>query len=104
MSTANILGRRLSLTIYAVIACIDHLLQASTYSLAQLIVGRILSGIGVGAVNAIVPVWQSKTTSPKNRGKNVINLGSFIVSNIALAAWINFALSFYQELSMCCRL
>ncbi|OAG11538.1 general substrate transporter [Paraphaeosphaeria sporulosa] len=104
MSTANLLGRRLSLSLYAAIACIGLLLQASTFSLPQLIVGRIVTGLGVGGVNAIVPVWQSETTSPRNRGKNVIVLGTFVASGIALAAWINFALSFHQGSSLCWRL
>lgn len=104
ISVANWLGRRRSLAVYAGITCIGLVLQASAFSLGQLIVGRIASGIGVGGVNSIVPVWQSETTNPKSRGKNVIVSGTFVASGIALAAWVNFGLSYDQSSSLCWRL
>jgi sugar porter (SP) family MFS transporter len=101
---ANRLGRRLSLVIFAGIASIGLALQASTFTLGQLIVGRIISGLGVGGVNAIVPVWQSECTTPQSRGKNVVILGIFVASGIASAAWVNFGLSFHQDSQICWRL
>ncbi|KKY20861.1 putative mfs sugar [Phaeomoniella chlamydospora] len=93
----NRLGRRKSLVIVAFIALAGVVIQASSFSLPQLIVGRILGGIGTGGVNAIVPVWQSECTKPKSRGKNVIVLGTFIAIGVALASWINLGLSFVEE-------
>jgi MFS family permease len=69
-----------------------------------LVVGRIISGIGVGGVNAVVPVWQAECSKPKNRGKNVVIIGVFIAGGIALASWVNFGLSFHQKSSICWRL
>lgn len=100
----NPLGRRRALVTFAVIAAIGTILQASSFTLAQLIVGRIISGIGVGGVNAVVPVWQAECSKPKHRGKNVVVIGIFIASGIALASWVNFGLSFYQQSSVCWRL
>jgi MFS family permease len=57
----------------AAVATIGTALQASSYSLGQLIAGRILSGVGNGGVNSIVPVWQSEVAKPKSRGKNVVS-------------------------------
>ncbi|KNG47070.1 general substrate transporter [Stemphylium lycopersici] len=104
ISIANRLGRRYSLVLSAAIASIGLVLQASSFSLAQLIVGRIISGIGVGGVNAVVPVWLSECAVPKSRGKNVVVLGSFVASGIALAAWVNYGLSYHQESQLCWRL
>ncbi|KAF2012936.1 general substrate transporter [Aaosphaeria arxii CBS 175.79] len=101
---ADRLGRQRSLAIFASIASIGLILQASSFSLGQLIVGRIVSGLGVGGVNTVVPVWQSECSAPKSRGKNVIILGTFIASGIALAAWINYGLSYYQQSQLCWRL
>ncbi|KAF8853442.1 general substrate transporter [Acephala macrosclerotiorum] len=100
----NRLGRRPTILVFAVIAAIGATLQGSSFSLAQLIVGRITSGIGVGGVNAVIPVWQSECSKPKNRGQSVVVIGIFISSGIALASWVNFGLSYSQETSMCWRL
>lgn len=69
-----------------------------------MIVGRLVSGFGVGSVNTIVPVWQSETSQPKSRGKHVVVLGSFIATGIAAAAWVNYGLSFVQDSSVSWRL
>lgn len=52
---ANQIGRRPSLIIGALIAAVGMIIQATSFSLAQLVVGRIISGIGNGAINAVVP-------------------------------------------------
>jgi MFS family permease len=104
ISIGNPLGRRRALVTFAIIAAIGLILQASSFSLVQLIVGRIISGVGVGGVNAVVPVWQAECSKPKNRGKNVVVVGIFIASGIALASWVNFGLSFHQNSSVCWRL
>lgn len=100
----NRIGRRRSLIAAAVVATIGIVIQASSYSLGQLIVGRIISGLGNGGVNAIVPVWLSECTKPKSRGKNVVVLGIFIASGIALAGWVNFGLSFVRNNEVAWRL
>lgn len=51
--TGNRIGRRKTLLLYAIIATLGHILQSSSYSLPQLIVGRVVSGLGVGGINAI---------------------------------------------------
>ncbi|RAH86932.1 general substrate transporter [Aspergillus japonicus CBS 114.51] len=91
---ANRIGRRKSLMIAAAIAATGQLIQCSSFSLGQLVVGRVISGVGNGGVNAVVPVWQSECTAPRSRGKNVVIIGIFISSGIAAAAWVNVGFSF----------
>lgn len=93
----NRIGRRKSLLVVAAVAAVGLIIQATSYSIGQLVVGRIVSGIGTGGVNAVVPVWQSECTKPKSRGKNVVIIGIFISSGIAVAGWVNVGLSFVQE-------
>ncbi|KAK6819207.1 hypothetical protein RU639_008230 [Aspergillus parasiticus] len=76
----NRIGRRKSLTVVAAIAATGLIIQATSYNIGQLVVGRIISGIGTGGVNAVVPVWQSECTKPRSRGKNVVIIGVFIAS------------------------
>lgn len=100
----NRIGRRKSLMVAAAVASIGIILQASAHSLAQLLVGRIISGVGNGGVNSVVPVWQSECTKPKNRGKNVVVVGIFITSGIALGGWVNVGLSHLEEHEVAWRL
>lgn len=100
----NRIGRRKSLTVAAAVASVGIILQASAHGLAQLLVGRIISGVGNGGVNSVVPVWQSECTKPKNRGKNVVVVGIFITSGIALGGWVNVGLSHLEEHEVAWRL
>ena len=51
---------------------IGAVIQISAYSVAQMIVGRIIAGIGNGINTATAPVWQSETSQLKWRGKLVV--------------------------------
>lgn len=99
----NRIGRRKSLIIAAAIAATGQIIQCSSFSLGQLVVGRVISGIGNGGVNAVVPVWQSECTAPRSRGKNVVIIGIFISSGIAAAGWVNVGFSFIStnEIAWC---
>lgn len=55
-------------------------------------------------MNAIVPVWQSESVKPKNRGKSVVVLGIFVASGIAAASWVNYGLSNIHHSSVAWRL
>ncbi|KAL1853722.1 hypothetical protein Plec18170_005113 [Paecilomyces lecythidis] len=75
---------------------IGTILQASSYSLAQMFVGRVVLGIGNGINTATAPIWQTETAQAKWKGKLVIfelglNVGGYCVVN-----WINYGLSFRQ--------
>jgi sugar porter (SP) family MFS transporter len=77
----------------ALIHCIGALLQGSSFSLAQLIVGRLVSGIGFGLVTATAPNWQSECSKAKHRGSVVLLEGLFISMGLAVQAWMNFGVS-----------
>lgn len=62
------LGRRKTIAIGCVIMIIGAVLQASAYSRAHLIVGRIVSGIGMGFINSTVPVLQAEFSPKASRG------------------------------------
>jgi MFS family permease len=62
------LGRRKSITIGAWIMIVGAVLQASAFGRAQLIVGRIVSGVGMGMINSTVPVFQAEFSPKSSRG------------------------------------
>jgi len=72
------LGRIRTIMIGASLNIIGSILQASSFSLGQLIVGRIVSGIGFGALTATAPNWQSECSKAEHRGAVVILESLFI--------------------------
>lgn len=87
-------GRRNVIFVAGVASLIGVILEASSFSLAQFIVGRILVGFGVGQLSSIVPVWQSETAGASNRGRHVVIDGLFICMGYTLESWIN--LGFFE--------
>lgn len=92
--TADKFGRRPVIFIGALLALIGQVLEASSFQLAQMIVGRTILGAGIGMLSGTVPTWQSECSSSKNRGKHVVLDGLFIALGYMLQAWIN--LGFYE--------
>ncbi|KAH9427269.1 hypothetical protein MCOR02_012175 [Pyricularia oryzae] len=87
------LGRRRSITIGAWIMILGAILQASSYSRAQLIVGRIVSGYGMGIINSTVPVFQAEFSPKSSRGVYVCAQLSTLNFGIFLVYWIDYAFS-----------
>lgn len=88
------LGRRRVIIIGNLIVVIGATLQASAFTVAHLIVGRVVAGIGNGFNTATVPMWQSETTQPKHRGRTVCIEGFLIVVGCCIAYWVDYGLSF----------
>ncbi|TGO48923.1 hypothetical protein BOTNAR_0453g00050 [Botryotinia narcissicola] len=87
------LGRKRTIMLGAAINIIGAILQSSSYSLGQLIVGRLVSGLGFGALTATAPNWQSECSKAHHRGSVVLLEGLFISAGLATAAWVNFGMS-----------
>lgn len=75
------------------VSLIGAVLMASSFSLAQFIVARVILGLGTGGYVATVPVWQSELSTAAKRGSDVATLGTFIGTGISIALWID--LGFY---------
>ncbi|KAL4763167.1 sugar porter family MFS transporter [Aspergillus foveolatus] len=90
------LGRKNTILLGCTIMAIGTILKASSYSLAQMFVGRIVLGIGNGISTATAPVWQTETAQAKWRGKLVILELGLNVGGYCLVNWINYGLSFKE--------
>ncbi|KAJ8133204.1 hypothetical protein O1611_g419 [Lasiodiplodia mahajangana] len=66
------LGRKRTVIIGTTIMTVGAILQASSFSIPHMIVGRIVTGIGNGINTATAPVWQTETSKVSNRGKLVV--------------------------------
>lgn len=87
------LGRKRTIMFGAFTNIIGATLQCTSFSLAQLIVGRLVSGFGFGHVTATAPNWQAECSGADHRGAAVMLEGLFISSGLAIAGWINLGMS-----------
>ncbi|CAL5874216.1 uncharacterized protein PFLUO_LOCUS8504 [Penicillium psychrofluorescens] len=90
----NILGRRRAIFIGSSIMIIGAILQCTSYDLAQLIVGRLVTGFGNGINTSTVPTWQSECCKSHRRGQMVMIEGAMITCGITISYWIDFGLLF----------
>ncbi|KAF2755048.1 general substrate transporter [Pseudovirgaria hyperparasitica] len=91
------LGRRRSVLLGTFIMLIGTVIQATSFGLAQLIVGRIVTGIGNGMNTSSIPVWQSEMAPPKIRGFLVLFEGALITGGIMVSYWINYGFWFVTK-------
>lgn len=92
-------GRRVSIFIGSIWMVVGAIIQASSFSLAQMIVGRVVTGIGNGHITSTVPTYQSECSRPEKRGKLVMIEGALITGGICISYWIGAC--FVQERLWC---
>ncbi|KAJ5578463.1 MFS transporter [Penicillium hispanicum] len=88
------LGRRNALMAGGALIVLGGAGQAAVFHIAQMVIFRIIAGVGLGVVSSTVPVWLSETSKPGKRGRNVaIQLILVLFGNVT-SYWINYALSY----------
>ncbi|KAB5518125.1 putative MFS sugar transporter [Coniochaeta sp. 2T2.1] len=90
------LGRKRTIMFAAATNIIGAILQSTSFSLAQLIVGRLVSGFGFGHLTATAPNWQAECSGAAHRGAAVMLEGLFISTGLAIGAWVNLGMSFHH--------
>lgn len=109
----DILGRRKTIFGASCFVVVGVTIQASSFSLAQLIAARIVTGLGVGAFTgtsettsitpwlmffqATVPMWVTECSNAHNRGKMVMLESMFAIGGVALAVWLDFGFFFLRN-------
>jgi MFS family permease len=89
------IGRRVWVITGSVIQIIGTVISASSYSVGQLIAGRVLIGVGNGFVVSTGPIYVAETTGTvKHRGPLVGILMGFACTGTACAYWIDFGFTY----------
>lgn len=85
------LGRRGTIILGNVGAIVGSVIQSSSYSIAQLIVGRCCTGFAIGCISSAVPTYLSETgVDLGDRGPaNALN-AIMLISGVPLAYWIDY--------------
>ncbi|KAJ5701316.1 general substrate transporter [Penicillium malachiteum] len=92
----DILGRKRTFMLGLLITIIGSIFQSTAFTLAHLIVGRLVTGFRFGAVTATGPNWQSETTTPKLHGFVVMLQSGFLAIGLAVAGWLEFGLAYAE--------
>lgn len=92
----DMIGRRKTIFYGSIIFFVGGALQALANGMPMMIVGRIIAGLGVGALSTIVPVYQSEISPPHNRGKLACIEFSGNVCGYATSVWVDYICSYIQ--------
>ncbi|WVQ67997.1 uncharacterized protein L199_006203 [Kwoniella botswanensis] len=90
-------GRRRTIMLGCTILIIGATLQTAAFGIPQLIVGRIVTGLGNGINTSTVPVWHSETTHAHDRGKALAIELAINIFGVMSAYWIDYGLSFVNS-------
>ncbi|KAK1996596.1 general substrate transporter [Colletotrichum falcatum] len=93
----DVLGRRRTIFVAGCIVIAGVVAQSSAFSLGQLIASRIITGLGVGALTATVPMWVSECSDANERGRRVLLQGFFAIGGVVVASWMEFGLYFVKN-------
>ncbi|BGP40078.1 hypothetical protein JCM10449v2_004036 [Rhodotorula kratochvilovae] len=97
-SLADRLGRKKAIVVDNFILIIGIIIQvASVSAWYQFMIGRIITGLGVGALSAVVPLYQSETAPKEIRGTLVATYQLAITAGILVAYCISIGTRYLDE-------
>ncbi|SMY19035.1 unnamed protein product [Zymoseptoria tritici ST99CH_1A5] len=99
----DMLGRRRTIFVGSAVMVVGAAIQASSFSLGQLIAGRIITGLGNGLNTSTIPMWQSETSKSHKRGPMVMIEGALITGGIMTSYWVDYGFSFLEPSSVAWR-
>ncbi|KAG8355261.1 Myo-inositol transporter 1 [Fusarium venenatum] len=92
--TADKYGRKPAIWFASVLFTIGAVVQASSYSLIQMCVGRVLVGLGVGSASMVIPLYIAEIAPAKYRGR-MISIDMVFLATGSLLAYA-FDAAFYK--------
>ncbi|KAH6682828.1 general substrate transporter [Halenospora varia] len=85
------LGRRNCILLGNLCVIVGGSLQASSWSVPQMIIARVICGFGIGFISCSIPTYQAEmSTEIAERGPEVAITCVFLVFGAAVAYWIDF--------------
>ncbi|KAH8424656.1 sugar porter family MFS transporter [Aspergillus melleus] len=95
---ADRFGRKYSMTLWSIIHMVGIIVQMATDSKwYQVAVGRLVAGLGVGALSSVVPMYQSESAPRQVRGAMVSAFQLFVAFGIFISYLINFGTESIQS-------
>ncbi|KAI6008279.1 general substrate transporter [Pisolithus orientalis] len=93
----DIIGRKGTLFIGALVFTIGGAIQTFTTGFYVMIIGRVVSGFGVGLLSTIVPIYQSEISPPDHRGALACMEFTGNIVGYASSVWTDYFCSFIDS-------
>ncbi|KAJ5895266.1 sugar transporter [Penicillium taxi] len=90
----ELLGRRKTIWLAMVAVIIGAILQASSFHVIHLIIGRLITGLGTGLKTSTVPMYQAEMCDAKTRGRLIASEVLFVAFGVVMAYWFDYGMSF----------
>lgn len=92
--TGDFLGRPRVILVGSTIIALGALIQTTSYGVAQMMVGRVVAGMGTGMNTATAGVWQAETSKMRSRGKLVIIQMANCITGFVISNFLTLGFSF----------
>ncbi|KAH7008999.1 putative hexose carrier protein [Ilyonectria destructans] len=89
-------GRKPNVMIGAGIISIGAIIQTASFSVVQFLIGRVISGFGLGMMTAVIPVWLTECANPKSRGRMAAMQLSNLILGLIIANWLDYGMASYS--------
>ncbi|OJJ50640.1 hypothetical protein ASPZODRAFT_55775 [Penicilliopsis zonata CBS 506.65] len=91
---ADSVGRRATTMIAVVVFCVGVIVQACTENKSYVFGGRFVTGLGVGSLSMIVPLYNAELAPPEVRGSLVAVQQLSITFGIMVSFWIGYGTNY----------
>lgn len=81
-------GRITAIILGVFIAIIGGIFQSSAYDITWMCCARVVSGLGVGTIDAVIPVWSAELSSHQGRGSFLAVEFFLNIAGLCLAYWL----------------
>lgn len=91
---ADRLGRRVTVLVAVVVFCVGVIVQACTVNKDYVFGGRFVTGLGVGSLSMVVPLYNAELAPPEIRGSLVAVQQLAITFGIMVSFWIGYGTNY----------
>ncbi|PCH39023.1 general substrate transporter [Wolfiporia cocos MD-104 SS10] len=94
--TSEPMGRKRTLIFGAFVLLVGTILMGTCVERIQMMVARVVTGIGIGYITSVTPVYQSEITLPEHRGWQLCCQLTSMLGGLVLAYWLNYGWYFHS--------
>ncbi|KAJ6452943.1 arabinose-proton symporter [Mycena sanguinolenta] len=92
--SADKFGRKRTIQFASIILIIGTAICAGSVNNGMFMAGRIINGLGIGALVTVIPIYQAEVSTPESRGFMVSMHGVMFALGYTLSAWLGFGAYF----------
>ncbi|RFU33988.1 hypothetical protein B7463_g2353, partial [Scytalidium lignicola] len=91
---ADKFGRKRCIIVSSAVVTVGTIIQTAAVNIGMLIAGRIIAGLAIGILLAIVPVYNAELALPKHRGMIVGLFAAMASFGVLCSNWVGYACFF----------